>query len=353
MKICIYTTSMAKTGGIESHLVQFSQKLAKQGHKLTIVCANSRLNLNWEKSIREVAELRTAKVENQLFRIIWQICISLLLRTKKFDALYTNGQGSSVYWFAKGVGIQNWVHHHHMSADVSDQVKWSKYYRRSLSDCRKLIACAAVNASRLEEATGRPSDVIYCFSYQARSKKTYHTTNRRLRFGYFGRLIPAKGLQIIHQLSLDKHLNEIEWQIWGHGDDFDYSKFGQSESVNFHGEFSSEEELEDVLSKLDAFVLFSTFDEGLPICLLEAMGSGLPWIATDRGGIAELAQTSQDLILLSKTPDYNECKNACLLLADRIRNNDIDHDQLVRVYNKRFSDDALLTRWESCLKLTS
>lgn len=352
MNICIYATSLAETGGIESHLVQFCRKLAKEGHQLSVVCANSRLNSNWERNIQGVAEYRTAKIRNPLMRIIWQLSKGLILRGSKFDVLYTNGQGSSVYWFAKATGIKRWIHHHHMSADVSDQKMWSRSYKRCLQDCTQLIACASINAERLEAVTGRHTEVIYCFSYQAKGRNSSFNANQKLRFGYFGRLIPAKGLPMILSLSNDDRLNEIEWHVWGHGSDFDCSELDQSQTAHFHGPFSSEEELEDILGSLDAFVLFSTFDEGLPLCLIEAMGRGLPWIATDRGGIAELSRTSEDLILLSSNPNHKECLDACVLMAERIRKKKIDHKTIIHVYNKRFSDAALLNRWESCLSAT-
>lgn len=350
MKICIFATSLAATGGIESHLLLFSEKLSKRNHQLTLICGNCRINPQWEQKLRRIANCRLTSISNPWKRKIWQVWTGLKLRGSGFDAVYTNGQGSSVYWFTRALGVKNWIHHHHMAADYEDQQNWTGSYRLALAKCRKLIACASVNARRLERLIGRSAEVVYCFSRQVNYLERPPAKERKLNFGYFGRLIPAKGLPVILRLSQDPDLQFIEWHVWGSGGDFDPSHFAESSAVHFHGSFSTESELEAVIQQLDAFVLFSTFYEGLPITLIEAIGGGLPWIATERGGIAELSSLSEDLILLSSSPDDEECKKACLKMRDRLVSGSTDGRQLTRIYADRFSDSALVQKWEACLE---
>ena len=53
------------------------------------------------------------------------------------------------------------------------------------------------------------------------------------------------------------------------------------------------------LLALDALVLFSTHNEGMPLSLIEGMAAGLPWIATDRGGTRELAGSPDDCLVVA------------------------------------------------------
>lgn len=57
------------------------------------------------------------------------------------------------------------------------------------------------------------------------------------------------------------------------------------------------EQRDAYLAKVDAFVL-PTYNEGLPLALLEAMGWGLPAITTPVGGIPELVTSGKDGILV-------------------------------------------------------
>ncbi|MDD5722601.1 MAG: glycosyltransferase family 4 protein [Syntrophales bacterium] len=57
-----------------------------------------------------------------------------------------------------------------------------------------------------------------------------------------------------------------------------------------------------VMHSLDAFVL-SSFHEGMPIALLEAMGIGLPVVCTEVGGMKEIIQNCKNGILIPSNDD--------------------------------------------------
>jgi glycosyltransferase involved in cell wall biosynthesis len=63
-------------------------------------------------------------------------------------------------------------------------------------------------------------------------------------------------------------------------------QLGLTDVVRFHGE-RPKEEVAELMREADLFVLPSLF-ENLPCVLIEAMASGLPFVATDVGGIPEL-----------------------------------------------------------------
>jgi glycosyltransferase involved in cell wall biosynthesis len=72
---------------------------------------------------------------------------------------------------------------------------------------------------------------------------------------------------------------------------------GLIDSINLPGWIGSEQR-DVLLAKADVFILPS-YNEGLPLALLEAMGWGLPAITTPVGGIPELVTHSQDGLLVT------------------------------------------------------
>jgi glycosyltransferase involved in cell wall biosynthesis len=63
-------------------------------------------------------------------------------------------------------------------------------------------------------------------------------------------------------------------------------RLGLQDAVHFHG-MRPKQEVAEFMRRADLFVLPSLF-ENLPCVLIEAMASGLPFVATDVGGVCEL-----------------------------------------------------------------
>src|SRR5690606_25766092 len=117
---------------------------------------------------------------------------------------------------------------------------------------------------------GRQINSIPCFSKEILGKKMVRSENT-LNFGYYGRFIPEKGIDILCKLSDDSDLKDIQIHLWGEGQDYPTTFFTKYPKIKYHGTFSGQEELSKVINSLDALLLISTNPEGLPIMLLEAM----------------------------------------------------------------------------------
>ena len=173
----------------------------------------------------------------------------------------------------------------------------------------------------------------------------------KLKFGYYGRLIPEKGIVALCKLSADKDLSNIEINIWGEGEAYPPEFFASYPNLKYHGAFSGKEQLAAVINSLDAFLLLSTHPEGLPICLLEAMSAGLPWLSTDRGGIADIALDPSSTRLIASDADYGTIKAAVLAFADDIRFGKASRTTQIDLYKRKFSAPALVSQWREELGL--
>lgn len=107
-------------------------------------------------------------------------------------------------------------------------------------------------------------------------------------------------LRAFHQLK--KQQAKVELHVVSDGDYSDYSKlikgFDFAKSIHFHGRQDSAG-VAAILQFADALVLSSRF-ENLPCVLLEALSTGTPMIATNVGGVAEVINQSNGILVASE-----------------------------------------------------
>lgn len=292
--------------------------------------------------------------QNQaLLRLGWLSIVALRLFGKHYNALYTNGQGNSIVLFAKMIASRGtWVHHHHTAGDEAEQPTWGPQYRQALQQADTVIACSCRNAENLRLATDRAINVIPCFSRQVQLPADLRQVSPKLHFGYYGRLIPEKGIDLICQLSDDPELAAtFEFHLWGQGKAYQPAFFNQFAQLNYHGPFRGKDDLAVVLGSLDAVLLLSSHPEGLPISLLEAMGAGVPWLATDRGGIPDIACDPNSTRIIPINSTYLQTKAAILSFAADIRGGKVSSVAQREMYTRQFSSQALVSQWRKVFGL--
>ncbi len=123
------------------------------------------------------------------------------------------------------------------------------------------------------------------------------TPSRRVRFGYIGQFIPAKGVHILlSAFGSCTWQGKAELHLFGDmraSPDY-WQRLQQIENCNhqavfFHGPFPHEQ-LSPVFAGLDILVVPSLWYENNPRVIQEAFASGMPVIASDVGGISEYVQ---------------------------------------------------------------
>jgi glycosyltransferase involved in cell wall biosynthesis len=345
--ILVYSTQHMKIGGIESHLQEFCYSLNKKKVEIDLIVLNSEMLPKTEEFYKKTCRrFYGGKQRTTLFRILWLCLIKVKLLGRRYNAIYTNGQGESIMLFAKMFGVgNNWIHHYHQSCEPEDQLTWGTSYRRSLKSANLLVACSKSIADKLYSSLSRPVEVIPCFSKSVSVKLRQEIKGDKLRLGYYGRLIPEKGIEILCRLSEDEDFRQVEFHIWGEGTSYPPDFFLAYSRICYHGPFSGEKELANAISSIDAYLLISKNPEALPIVLLEVMSAGLPWFATDRGGIPDIFHDNYTTRIIPASSDYNEIKIALLDFVTSIRNGNVNHAALQNAYQQKFSQEILTKTW--------
>lgn len=167
-----------------------------------------------------------------------------------------------------------------------------------------------------------------------------------------------KGLaEAIKAISLLKTRGyNVSLHILGSGTLLDYYtslalEYNVQSFTFFEGRLNSNKEIVEWLQKLDVYIQPS-YTEGLPRALIEAMSVGLPAVATNVGGVAELVSDS----FLIKPYDYQALadKIEVLLQSQKLRfkigslNYDISKD-----YDKDKLIDRRSEFWQKCRLIVS
>jgi glycosyltransferase involved in cell wall biosynthesis len=349
--LLVYSAQMETVGGIESHVLEFCERFAAKGWRVTLMSSR------FADNPRAVRRLRDARVElivntsswtsaTPLRKWLWTLVALARLGPRRFDAVYVNGQGRNpATVHARYRGRAHTVHHHHTSCDAADVASWPPSYRDALRRCNTLVVCADFIRERMRRASGRDDvDVAYCFSRRIDAPDRRSGTSSVV-FGYFGRLIAEKGIDWILRLSRDPRLADVEWLIWGaESQAYRARDFEGYSSVTYLGPFAGDEGLRAALQALDCYCLFSSHPEGLPVSLMEAMSAGRPWIATPQGGVPELAHDPASCVLVT-LDDYEAVVAACGAMRDRLRAGAVDFARQRAFYTERLADEPLYQRW--------
>lgn len=351
-RILIYATQLLNTGGIESHIFEFCRVMSAAGHQIDLIVPKCRLDAQ-KKNILKSSCHQTYfhNTFSSAAVSFFLILRSVLLFIKKYDILYTNGQGNTILWSSRLFRYRQWVHHHHTSGDAHDLELWSPSYFTAVLKCSHLVVCSELILNRLSTKLNRKIITVPVFSrnLEGTVRSGNHKVNTPVRFGYFGRLIPEKGIDFLCRLSNDTSCQHISFHLWGSGSDEIINRLREFPNLKYHGAFNDKTQLQEIVSGLDGYLLLSTHHEGLPVSLLEVMSAGLPWLATDKGGIHELFISENATRIIPADADYDTIRAAVLKFAEDCIAGLINQKDLIARYQTKYASAAVLQRWDSLM----
>jgi len=134
--------------------------------------------------------------------------------------------------------------------------------------------------------------VVHCgVDLSASSPRTHRSEGRHVVF--VGRLDEIKGVPLLLDAvaAVRAHFPDVQLTLVGDGPDrvaleASVQRLGLTGCVTFTG-YRTQAEVREILGTADVFVLPSFF-EGIPVSLMEAMAGGVPVVASNLPGIAEL-----------------------------------------------------------------
>lgn len=151
--------------------------------------------------------------------------------------------------------------------------------------------------------------------------------SNKIRFGFVGTILPAKGLDILINAFNRIKDNRAELRIYGRL--FPYQGFeyypryvkrrAKNRNIRFMGGFDHKD-ISEVFSEIDVLVVPSIWYENFPLTIQEAFLARLPVIASNIGGIPELVQDGKNGLLfqVNNTDDLYQKIKLIIDESDRI-----------------------------------
>ncbi|RLF44328.1 MAG: glycosyltransferase family 1 protein [Thermoplasmata archaeon] len=302
-------------GGVAKHVRELANALDKKGVDVTIVTNKP------QKIIDDPRNIKIFKIDG-FKEPIFKTNISPLAtkRMKKciedFDIVHAHHAFSRLSLLSLSIAskfnIPSILTTHTVSFFPDYEYFWQfisyvyPRYRLTISKANKIIAVS--NAAKKfisyftnKEAIVIPNGVsIEKFKPRARSyARKKAGVNGSPIILYVGRLVPKKGLDtlITSMKKIVEKYPHAKLYIAGKGNLLPFLKtmtsiLGIEKNVEFLG-FVEENVLFYLYNSADVFVLPSITGESFGIVLLEAMASGLPIVASNVGGIAEVLENGE------------------------------------------------------------
>lgn len=165
---------------------------------------------------------------------------------------------------------------------------------------------------------GSPSAKVNENKYN--SRRTLGMPENIFNIGIIARLDPVKNHKMLLDAIYNIVKNKLSVHLWIVGSGKEKEKIEKEtkrleieEYVSLLGERN---DVPIILNALDCLVL-SSFSEGFPVTILEAMSAGLPIIATDVGGNREIIKNGRSGILVKSNSSEELAKAIISLMKDR------------------------------------
>lgn len=292
-------------GGLERVVIDLARAQAAAGHECQVICLFEAGSLARELAADDIPVIACGKRQGADLRAMWRL--RRALAAQRTEVLHSHN-GTPHYYAtvaAIGLGLHRIVNTRHGMGDDDPNSRREWLFRQSMRCADVAVAVSAAAGRRLADTGLVPArklrvlpNGIHAQPFRERSQRLRESLAGRLGLpadtllvGFVGRLNWAKDLPGMVDAFARVHAQrgDVALVLVGEGEERPaieaaIARQGLDGRVILLGDRS------DVPALLPAFTMFamSSISEGYSIALLEACASGLPIVATDVGGNAEI-----------------------------------------------------------------
>lgn len=293
--VCMLGTSPDSKGGMGTVVKGFNRNLMLSRYRFIHVVTHRDTNSFGKIAVAISAYLRFSQM-------LKTSTIDLVHIHSSFGASFTRSLPFIRLAARAGIPIVNHIHAGDWSVfydGASDKKK--ELIAGAYGSCSKLIALSHEWADLLEDVV--PMSKIAVLENFTPIYDGSHTPDRASkRVLYMGRLEEEKGADDLPEICYQVALNipDVKFVLCGEGPlkswiESEFAKRGLGKNLSCLGWIDGKDKLR-ILKSSALFLLPSHF-EGMPMSILEAMGLGLPVVATDVGGIPQIVQSGSNGVL--------------------------------------------------------
>lgn len=186
----------------------------------------------------------------------------------------------------------------------NDAIREIKIWEKQLSNVRNEIDVYIAPSQFLQNMylkMGVPKEkIIYLdYGFNVSAFEFFEKKiSKRIRFGFMGRIIPVKGVDLLIDAFNDINAKNAELNIYGEIDPSTryLERKVQNSHIHFRGPYKNWN-ITEILAEIDVLVVPSIWYENSPLVIHEAFLARIPVITSNLGGMAELVQHGKNGLL--------------------------------------------------------
>lgn len=287
MHVCMIVPNEAVKGGIASVVNGYRGSVLEEHYRITYI-ESYQNGTKWSKLAKAL------KAYLAFFRLLRRDMPDLVHVHSSFGPSFYRKMPFILWSAARGIPVVNHIHGAEFDSfyEKASEAK-RRRIKRTYEKCTRLVALSAEWADRLGQIV--PRDRIDVLENYCRIPETPYDTGRdKKQILFLGELGERKGCFDIPVIleRVKKRCPDVKLVIAGDGEmeriKGVFLEKGLSEEVSFPGWVRGKEK--ERLLEGSGIFLFPSYNEGMPMALLEAMAYGLGIVTTSVGGIPQLIQ---------------------------------------------------------------
>ena len=135
--------------------------------------------------------------------------------------------------------------------------------------------------------------------------RKFNLPSKKIKFGYIGSLVPAKGLDYLLNSFYGLESDKYSLIIAGEGDSAYTDHLNQKiNKLKINAKLVGFSDQSDFFRNIDVLIVPSIWNDTFPTVIIESLSSGVPVIGSNRGGIPEAITTNVNGIIFDPDDEF-------------------------------------------------